>query len=127
MILRRAQWGCLTGGLAAMAALATGGMATAPADQPVRMSGLQIEGLPGLVVVDRAGAKVGETIGVVADGNGQARWVDIALDAGGEARVASFRAFFDERRKEIAVSLSEDLLMSRADAAEAAATILPSA
>jgi hypothetical protein len=122
MTLKRAQWGCLTGGLAALAALATGGMSLAPPDHPVRMSGLRIEGLAGVAVLDRAGAKVGETIAVLADGNGQARWVDIALDAGGEARVASFRAFFDAGRRQISVSLSEDLLVSRADAG----TILPS-
>ena len=51
-----------------------------------------------------------------SDSHGRTRWLDIALDSGGEARVASFRAFLDAPRHVIALSLSEDLLVSRADA-----------
>jgi hypothetical protein len=116
MTLKRAQLTCLTGGLAAIAALATGGMAMAAPDHPVRMSGLRVEGLAGHTVIDLGGLKVGKIIKVEADSNGRTRWLDIALDSGGEARVASFRAFFDAPRQVIAVSLSEDLLISRADA-----------
>jgi hypothetical protein len=119
MTLNKAQKASLTCGLAALAALATGGMAMGPPDHPVRMSGLRMEGLSGYVVVDRAGAKVGEIIKVEADRIGRTRWLDIALDAGGAARVASFRAFLDAPRRQIAVSLSEDLLISRGDQAEA--------
>ena len=121
MTLNKSQKASLTGGLAVLAALATGGMAMGPPDHPVRMSGLRIEGLSGYAVVDRVGAKVGEIISVEADRHGRTRWLDIALDAGGEARVASFRAFLDAPRQQIAVSLSEDLLISRADQAEAEA------
>jgi hypothetical protein len=117
MTLKRAQMTCLIGGLAAMAALATGGMATAAPDHPVRMSGLRIEGLAGHTVIDLAGLKVGKIIEVETDSHGRTRWLVIALDSGGEARVASFRAFLDAPRHVIAVSLSEDLLISRADAA----------
>jgi len=117
MTLKRAQMACLTGGLAALAALATGGMAMAAPDHPVRMSGLRVEGLAGHTVIDLGGLKVGEIIKVEADNLGRTRWLDIALDSGGEARVASFRAFLDAPRHVIAVSLSEDLLISRADAA----------
>jgi hypothetical protein len=124
MTLNEAQKVSLTGGLAALAALATGGMAMGLPDHPARMSGLRVEGLAGHVVVDRAGEKVGEVIKVEADRHGRTRWLDIALDAGGEARVASFRAFLDASNRRIAVTLSEDLLVSRADqaAAEAPAT-----
>jgi len=116
MRLKRAQAACLTGGLVAMAALATGGMALAPPDRPVRMSGLRVDGLAGHLVVDPAGVKVGKIIRIEADSHGRTRWLDIALDSGGEARVASFRAFLDAPRHVIALSLSEDLLVSRADA-----------
>jgi hypothetical protein len=100
-----------------MAVLATGGMVTAPPDHPVRMSGLRVEGLAGHMVFDPAGVKIGEIIRIEADSHGRTRWLDIALDSGGEARVASFRAFLDAPRHVIALSLSEDLLISRADAA----------
>ena len=117
MIFKRAQRGCLTGGFTALVALATGGMVMAPADHPGRMSGLRVEGLAGVDVIDRSGLKVGEIIKVEADSHGNTRWLDVALDAGGEARVASFRAYFDAPRREISLLLSEDLLIARADAA----------
>jgi len=127
MAATKAKMGCLTGGLAALAALATGGMAAAPPDEPVRMSGLKVEGLAGFAVMDRAGSPVGHIVRVEADSHGRTRWLDIALDAGGEARVASFRAYLDAPRREIALTLSEDLLVSRADAAAASPAISPSA
>jgi hypothetical protein len=127
MAANKAQMGCLTGGLAALAALATGGMAAAPPNEPVRMSGLKVDGLAGFAVIDLGGSSVGHIVRVEADSHGRTRWLDIALDAGGEARVASFRAYLDAPRREIALTLSEDLLVSRADMAAASLATSPSA
>lgn len=117
MTLNRTQKISLTAGLAALAVLGAGGMAMGVPDHPVRMSGLKVEGLSGQTVIDRAGLEVGKVVDVEADSQGRTRWIDIALDAGGEARVASFRAFLDARKQQVTLTLSEDLLISRADAA----------
>jgi hypothetical protein len=112
--------------LAALVVLTAGGMTLGVPDHPVRMSGLHVKGLIGLAVVDRAGGNVGEVLEVETDRKGRTRWLDIALDAGGEARVASFRAFLDSPRRRITLTLSEDLLISRADAATEATATSPS-
>lgn len=126
MTLNRPQHVGLTAALALLAATATGGLAKGPPDHPVRMSGLRVEGLAGHEVIDRTGAKVGEVVEVETDRKGRTRWIDISLDDGGEARVASFRAFLDARNQRLVLTLSEDLLIARADAPDAEAT-LPSA
>ena len=58
-----------------------------------------------------------EITAVETDAQGRTRWLNINLDAGGEARVASFRADLDARQKLVNLRLSEDLLITRADAA----------
>lgn len=116
MTLDRVRKVGLTAGLAVLATLAAGGMAMGPPDHPVRMSDLRVEGLASSPVVDPTGAAVGKIIDVQTDRDGRARWLDIALDAGGEARVASFRAFLDAPHHRIALTLPEDLLIARADA-----------
>lgn len=107
----------LTGIAAALALLATGAMSMAPPEGPVRMSATLISELPGYQVEDRTGERVGKIVGVDINAEGRTRWLHIALDAGGEAKVASFRAWVDASRKTVALLLSEDLLISRADAA----------
>ncbi|HOY77412.1 MAG TPA: PRC-barrel domain-containing protein [Hyphomonadaceae bacterium] len=111
----------------AAAILATGGMATGGPDGPVRMSGLKVSDLSGYEVIDMTGARVGHISHVETDGNGNTRWLNIGLDAGGEARVASFRADLDARRKLVSLRLSEDLLIARADTRAIKAISSPSA
>lgn len=115
-------WGAIVAG----AILATGGMAGAESEGPVRMSGLKVSGLAGYQVIDAAGLLVGEIARVETDGQGRTRWLDISLNAGGNARVASFRADLDAGQKMINLRLSQDLLIARADAAAAALISLPS-
>jgi hypothetical protein len=110
----------------AAAILATGGMATGGPDGPVRMSGLKVSDLPGYDVIDMTGVRVGRISHVETDGNGHTRWLNIGLDAGGEARVASFRADLDAHRKLVSLRLSEDLLIARADAPAIQAISSPS-
>lgn len=95
-------------------------------DGPVRMSGLKVSDLSGYDVIDMAGARVGHISHVETDGNGNTRWLNIGLHAGGEARVASFRADLDAHRKLVSLRLSEDLLIARADAPAIEVISLPS-
>ena len=81
------------------------------------MSSLKIANIAGYEVLDLAGVRVGEITAVETDAQGRTRWLNIDLDAGGEARVASFRADLDARQKLVNLRLSEDLLITRADAA----------
>ena len=104
-------WGAIVAG----AILVTGGMAMGSPEGPVRMSGLKVSDLSGYEVLDRTGSRVGEIRDIETDGDGRTRWLNIGLDAGGEARVASFRADLDAGQKLISLRLSEDLLIARAD------------
>jgi len=104
-------WGAIVTG----AILATGGMAMGAPDGPVRMSALKVSDLSGYEVLDRTGARVGEISHIETDRDGRTRWLNIGLDAGGEARVASFRADLDAGQKLVSLRLSEDLLIARAD------------
>ena len=106
-------WSAIVSG----AILATGGMAMGVPDGSVRMSGLKVSGIAGYEVLDLSGVRVGEITTVETDAQGRTRWLNINLDAGGEARVASFRADLDARQKLVSLRLSEDLLIARADAA----------
>ena len=105
-------WAAIVSG----AILATGGMAMGAPEDPVRMSSLKIANIAGYEVLDLAGVRVGEITAVETDAQGRTRWLNIDLDAG-EARVASFRADLDARQKLVNLRLSEDLLITRADAA----------
>lgn len=105
------------GALIAAAILATGGMTMDGPQGPIRMSGLKLSGIAGYEVLDMSGLRVGEIAHVETDGQGRTRWLGVALDAGGEARVASFRADLDVKQKLVSLRLSEDLLIARADAA----------
>jgi hypothetical protein len=120
MTRRRAKiaWG--SGALAGILAIATGGMAMAPPDGPVRMSNLEVRevvsDIGGFDVIDSSGAHVGEAISVDTDRRGLARWVNVALDQGGEVKLASFRAWLDAGKQTIALQLPEDIVQSRAEA-----------
>lgn len=103
------------GAIVSAAILATGGMAIGSPDGPVRMSGLKVSDLSGYEVLDVTGSRVGQISRIEIDGNGHTRWLNIGLDAGGEARVASFRADLDAHQKLVSLRLSEDLLIARAD------------
>lgn len=116
-------WGAIVAG----AILATGGMAMGGPEGPVRMSGLKVSDLSGYQVLDSTGARVGQISHIETDGSGRTRWLNIGLDAGGEARVASFRADLDAQQKLVSLRLSEDLLIARADAPAMAALSSPSA
>ena len=105
-------WSAIVSG----AILATGGMAMGVPDGSVRMSGLKVSGIAGYEVLDLCGVRVGEITTDETDARGRTRWLNIDLDAG-EARVASFRADLDARQKLVNLRLSEDLLITRADAA----------
>ena len=94
-------------------------------DVPVRMSALRLEGLAGLPVRASEGGAIGRIIRVTADSEGRTRYLRIALNDGGEATVASFRAWLDADRQGIGLMLPEDLLLSRAEAT--AASTQPSA
>src|SRR5690349_15226538 len=117
--IKKVAWG--TSAIAGLLALATGGMSMAPPEGPVRMSALRVEGLSGLPVRASEGQAVGHIVSVTADDEGRTRYLRIALDDGGEATVASFRAWLDADGQGIALMLPEDLLLARADA-EAAPT-----
>ena len=121
MTRRRARiaWG--SGLLAGVLAIATGGMAMAPAGGPVRMANLKVSGfevgqLGGFDVVDSGGIHVGEVISVDTDRRGKARWVNVDLDAGGEVKLASFRAWLDVGKRTIALQLPEDIVLRRVEA-----------
>jgi hypothetical protein len=106
-------WG--SGALAGILAIATGGMAMAPPEGPVRMSNLKVDGLSGFDVIDVSGVHVGEVISVDADRRGHARWINVALDQGGEVKLASFRAWLDAGERRIALQLPEDIVLRRAE------------
>ena len=111
-------WG--SGVLAGVLAIATGGMAMAPPEGPVRMSNLKVSGLQassmgGFDVIDVSGVHLGEVISVDADRRGHARWVNVALDQGGEVKLASFRAWLDAGERKIALQLPEDIVLRRAE------------
>jgi hypothetical protein len=120
MPLRQKQMTFLSGGLAALAALATGGMATAPPDGPVRMSNLVIasitsEGIAGYSVIDSEGFRIGEITEVDSDRRGKARWLHVDLDAGGQAKLASFRGWLDARHQAVKLQLPEDIVVRHAE------------
>lgn len=96
----------------ALAMLATGGMAAAPDGEPKRMSGLHVEGLAGTPVLDRVGRAVGEVIHVDADDRGRTRYVRVALNTGGEARIAAFNMWLSEDG--VRAELDRDLIERRA-------------
>jgi hypothetical protein len=75
-----------------------------------------VRDVDGFDVVDSAGVRVGETISVDTDKRGRARWVNVALDTGGEVKLASFRAWLDAREQTIALQLPDDLVQRRAEA-----------
>ncbi len=116
MTPRRARltWG--SGVLAGVLAFATGGMAMGPSELPVRMSNLEVQGLSGFAVIDSAGLHIGHVVNVDADRRGHARWVRVALNQGGEAKVASFRAWLDASERTIAIQLPKDIVVRRAEA-----------
>lgn len=118
MTFTKPDW--VKGAIISGAILSTGGMAMGLADGPVRMANLKLTSIAGYDVLDSTGTRVGEITLVERDEQGRARWLRIDLDAGGEARVASFRADLDARQKLVSLRLSEDLLIARADAAAAA-------
>ena len=105
------------GAIVSAAILATGGMAMAGPDGAVRMSGLKVSDIAGYDVLDASGLRVGEIARIETDAQGRTRWLNITLDAGGNARVAAFRANLDAKQKLVSLRLSEDLLIARADAA----------
>jgi hypothetical protein len=111
---RRMAWG--SGVVAGILAIATGGMAVAPPDGPVRMSNLKVSGLGGFEVVDTVGVHVGKVISVETDRRGHARWINVALKQGGEARLASFRGWLDAGERTVALQLPEDIVLRRAEA-----------
>jgi hypothetical protein len=74
-----------------------------------------VRSIDGFDVIDSAGVRVGETISVETDRRGLARWINVALDAGGEVKLASFRAWLDARGQTIALELPEDLVQRRAE------------
>jgi len=115
-------WGAIISG----AILATGGMAMGASEGPIRMSALKVSSIAGYEVLDLSGLRVGEVAHVERDAQGRTRWLNIDLDAGGQARVASFRADLDARQKLVSLRLSEDLLIARADASAIATINLPS-
>lgn len=104
-------WGAIVSG----AILATGGMTMGGPEGPFRMSATRVTDIVGYEVQDRTGQRVGEIALVETDDQGRTRWLRVGLDAGGEARVASFRADLDARQKLVSLRLSEDLLIARAD------------
>lgn len=116
MSRRYAKFAWSSGLLAGALAIATGGMAMAPPDGPVRMSNLKVSGLAGFDVIDSGGVHVGEVISVDADRRGRARWVNVALDQGGETRLASFRGWLDAREQTITLQLPEDIVLRHAEA-----------
>jgi hypothetical protein len=115
---RHAKYAWASGLLAGVLAIATGGMAMAPPDGPVRMSNLRTGGLAGFDVIDSSGIHIGEVISVDKDRRGRARWVTIALEQGGEVRLASFRAWLDAGERQIALQLPEDIVLRLAEADE---------
>jgi hypothetical protein len=108
----RARLTALSAALIAMAALATGGMAMGPPIEPVRMSGVNADKTEGYPVFDRYGEPVGH-IASVENADGRTMWLNIKLDDGNMARVASFRGFLDARARQVDLILTRDLLETR--------------
>jgi hypothetical protein len=115
MIRKHARFAWATGALAGVLAIATGGMAMAPPEGPVRMSNLKVSGLAGFDVVDESGVHVGEVISVDTDRRGRARWVNVALDQGDSVRLASFRAWLDAGEQKLRLQLPVDIVLRRAE------------
>ena len=121
----RARMTVLSVSIAAMALLATGGMAMGPPFEPQRMSSMNAVQTEGYPVFDRFGDRVGRIASVV-NVEGRTLWLNVALEDGGMAKVASFRGFLDARNKEVGLVLTRDSLEERAyeqanDAADEAA------
>jgi hypothetical protein len=111
----------LSAAVVAMAALATGGTAMGPPIEPVRMSGMNAVKAEGYPVFDRYGEPVGR-IASVENADGRTIWLNIKLEDGNVARIASFRGFLDARAKQVDLILTRDLLDQRGiDQANAAA------
>jgi hypothetical protein len=110
---KRTKLTFLSAAVGAMAILATGGMAVGPPYEPVRMSNLNAEKTAGYDVFDRYGAKVGK-IASVENADDRTMWINVAMDEGGTARIASFRAFLDAQTKEVGLVLTQDLVTQRA-------------
>lgn len=94
---------------------ATAVATTVEPDGPVRMSGLKVSGLSGYEVLDSVGARVGEVIRVDADYKGRTRYVRVALDQGGEVRMAAFRAYLDKPNRQVEMILPADLIIAEAE------------
>ncbi len=113
----RIVWGSA---VAAILAVATGGMAMAPADGAMRMSNLKVShfvsDVGGFDLLDSSGDHIGKAISVDTDRPGLARSINVALDNGGEVKLASFRAWLDARKQTIALQLPEDIVQRRAEA-----------
>ena len=105
-------------GAAGFLALAAGGLAMATPGAPARMSELRLHNLSGYVVLDSEKERVGHVIGVAAGPSGRTRYLHISLNAGGEVKVAAFRAYFNARKREIELMLSQDILFARAEGIE---------
>jgi hypothetical protein len=104
-------------------AVASAGMAIATPGSPARMSELRLHGSAGYTVLDSQKERVGEVTKIDADRIGRTRYLHISLDAGGEVKVAAFRAFFNAHKREVELMLSQDILSARAGAdMETAAT-----
>jgi len=109
---RRTRLTVLSAALIAMAALATGGMAMGPPLEPVRMSGLNADKTAGYPVFDRYGQPVGQ-IASVENADGRTMWLNIKLEDGNMARVASFRGFLDARARQVDLILTRDVVETR--------------
>ena len=101
-------------GTVTLAALLTGGMALREPVGPVRMSATRIAALDGYSVSDWNGVPVGEIASIETDEQGRTRWLNIRLNEGGAARVASFRADLDASHRNVSIRLPEGLLLARA-------------
>ena len=78
------------------------------------MSAIWIANLEGYGVSDSRGVHVGQIASVETDDQGRTRWLNIFLNEGVVARLASFRADLDATRRLVSIRLSEDLLQLRA-------------
>jgi hypothetical protein len=108
--------------------LASAGLAMAAPDGPARMSELRLlHEIAGYDVFDNNNVRIGEVTRIDTDGrSGHARYVHVSLDAGGNVKVAAFRAFFNARKREVEVRLPQDILFERASVETGAAPTEPS-
>jgi hypothetical protein len=83
------------------------------------MSDLRFHGAAEYAVLDSGKTRVGKVTKIDADSSGRTRYLHILLDAGGEVKVAAFRAFFDPRTREVELLLPQDILFARAGGAPA--------